>query len=62
MAVVASDLVARGLLAHLATWPATRSSSLAPPATVPMLAEPTHAQREAFRLLAVPIPLTLTLT
>jgi hypothetical protein len=28
-------------------------------ATVPMLAEPTSAQREAFGLIGVPIPLTL---
>jgi hypothetical protein len=29
-------------------------------AAAPMLAEPTSAQREAFRLLGVPIPLALT--
>jgi hypothetical protein len=28
-------------------------------ATVPMLAEPTSAQREAFDLIGVPVPLTL---
>jgi hypothetical protein len=27
--------------------------------TVPMLTEPTSAQRQAFRLIGVPIPLTL---
>jgi len=29
------------------------------PADVPMLAQPTSAQREAFELIGVPIPLTL---
>jgi hypothetical protein len=29
------------------------------PATVPMLAEPTSAQRQAFDLIGAPIPLTL---
>ena len=32
-----------------------------PPAPVPMLAEPTSTQREAFSLLGSPIPLTLAL-
>ncbi len=49
----------RGLLEHLATltrnqvrFPGTRT-------TVPMLTEPTSTQREAFRLIGVPIPLML---
>jgi hypothetical protein len=49
----------RGLLAHLATL--TRNQVRFPGAstTVPMLAEPTSAQREAFDLIGTPIPLTL---
>jgi hypothetical protein len=48
----------RGLLEHLATL--TRNQvRFAATATVPMLAEPTSAQREAFDLIGVPIPLTL---
>jgi hypothetical protein len=49
----------RGLLAHLGTL--TRNQVRFPGATttVPMLAEPTSVQREAFDLIDTPIPLTL---
>jgi hypothetical protein len=49
----------RGLLTHLATL--TRNQVRFPGATaaVPMLAEPTSTQREAFHLIGAPIPLTL---
>ena len=49
----------RGLLAHLAAL--TRNQVRFPGAstTVPMLAEPTTGQREAFDLIGTPIPLTL---
>jgi len=46
----------RGLLEHL-TRNQVRFAGIR--ATVPMLAEPTSTQREAFRLLGAPIPLTL---
>jgi hypothetical protein len=49
----------RGLLAHLATLTRNQVRFTGAPATVPMLTEPTSAQREAFRLLGVPVPLTL---
>jgi len=49
----------RGLLEHLATLTRNQVRFAGARATVPMLAEPTSAQREAFRLLAVPIPLML---
>ncbi len=49
----------RGLLEHLATLTRNQVQFTATRATVPMLAEPTSAQREAFRLIGVPIPLTL---
>ena len=51
----------RGLLTHLATL--TRNQvrfAGAAAATVPMLAEPTSQQRDAFQLIGAPIPLTLT--
>ena len=49
----------RGLLAHLATL--TRNQVRFPGATttVPMLAEPTSTQHQAFDLIGTPIPLTL---
>ena len=50
----------RGLLEHLATLTRNQVRFTGSRATVPMLAEPTGAQREAFRLLGAPIPLTLT--
>ena len=49
----------RGLLAHLATLTRNQVRFTGAPATVAMLAEPTSAQREAFDLIGVPIPLTL---
>jgi hypothetical protein len=49
----------RGLLEHLATLTRNQVRFAASRATVPMLAEPTSTQREAFHLIGVPIPLTL---
>src|SRR5579864_6582915 len=49
----------RGLLDHLATLTRNQVRFAGTRATVPMLAEPTSAQREAFRLLGTPIPLML---
>ncbi len=49
----------RGLLDHLATLTRNEVRFTGTRAIVPMLAEPTAAQREAFSLLGVPIPLTL---
>ena len=50
------------LLDHLATLTRNqvRFAGTTATATVPMLAEPTSTQRQAFQLLGVPIPLTLT--
>ena len=50
----------RGLLAHLATLTRNQVRFAGATATVPMLAEPTSDQREAFQLIGAPIPLTLT--
>jgi hypothetical protein len=49
----------RGLLEHLATLTRNQVRFAGAPADVPMLTEPTSAQREAFDLAGVPIPLTL---
>ncbi len=49
----------RGLLAHLATLTRNQVRFAGTTATIPMLAEPTSAQREAFDLIGAPIPLTL---
>jgi hypothetical protein len=49
----------RGLLEHLATLTRNQVRFADAPATVPMLTEPTSAQRDAFELLGIPIPLTL---
>ncbi|HEX4397863.1 MAG TPA: IS1634 family transposase [Trebonia sp.] len=49
----------RGLLAHLATLTRNQVRFTGTTVTVPMLAEPTSAQRQAFELLGAPIPLTL---
>ena len=49
----------RGLLKHLATLTRNQVRFAGTRATVPVLAEPTSTQREAFRLLGIPIPLTL---
>jgi hypothetical protein len=49
----------RRLLAHLATLTRNQVRFAGATATVPMLAEPTSIQREAFDLIGAPIPLTL---
>jgi len=49
----------RGLLEHLATLTRNQVRFTGTRATVPVLTEPTSAQREAFELIGVPIPLTL---
>ena len=49
----------RGLLDHLATLTRNQVRFAGAAATVPMLTEPTSAQREAFDLIGAPIPLTL---
>jgi hypothetical protein len=49
----------RGLLEHLATLTRNQVRFASAKATIPMLAEPTSAQREAFELIGAPIPLTL---
>jgi hypothetical protein len=49
----------RGLLAHLGTLTRNELRLADAPATVPVLAEPTSEQRQAFELIGVAIPLTL---
>jgi hypothetical protein len=49
----------RGLIAHLATLTRNQVRFAGTQATVPMLTEPTSAQRQAFDLIGAPIPLTL---
>ena len=49
----------RGLLDHLATLTRNDIHFAGATATVPMLAEPTSTQRQAFDLIGVPVPLTL---
>ena len=49
----------RRLLEHLATLTRNQVRFAGTRATVPLLAEPTSAQREAFDLIGAPIPLTL---
>ena len=49
----------RGLIDHLATLTRNQVRFAGTRATVPVLAEPTSAQREAFELIGVPIPLTI---
>jgi hypothetical protein len=49
----------RGLLDHLATLTRNDVRFTGTATTVPMLAEPTSTQREAFDLIGAPIPLTL---
>jgi hypothetical protein len=48
----------RGLLEHLATLTRNQVRYAGTDVTIAMLAEPTPAQRQAFELLGVPIPLT----
>ena len=50
----------RGLLEHLATLTRNQVRYTGTQVTIPMLTEPTSAQREAFSLLGAAIPLTLT--
>jgi hypothetical protein len=49
----------QGLLAHLATLTRNDLRFAGTPATVPVLAEPTSEQRQAFELIGAAIPLTL---
>jgi hypothetical protein len=49
----------QGLLAHLGTLTRNELRFAGTPATVPVLAEPTSEQRQAFELIEAPIPLTL---
>jgi hypothetical protein len=49
----------RGLIEHLATLPRNQVRFTGATAAVPMLTEPTSAQREAFSLIGAPIPLLL---
>jgi hypothetical protein len=49
----------RGLLDHLATLTRNQVRFPGTSHTIPMLAEPTTTQREAFNLIGAPIPLTL---
>jgi len=48
----------RGLLAHLATLTRNQVRFAGTSITIPMLAEPTPTQRQAFDLIGAPIPLT----
>ena len=50
----------RGLLEHLATLTRNQVRFTGTQVTVPMLTEPTSAQRQAFQLIGAAIPLTLT--
>jgi hypothetical protein len=50
----------RGLLEHLATLTRNQVRFAGTQATVPMLTEPTSTQRQAFSLIGIAIPLTLT--
>jgi hypothetical protein len=49
----------QGLLAHLGTLTRNELRFAGTPATVPVLAEPTSEQRQAFELISAAIPLTL---
>jgi hypothetical protein len=49
----------RGLIEHLATLTRNQVRFAGTQAGIPMLAEPTSAQRQAFDLIGVPVPLTL---
>jgi hypothetical protein len=49
----------QGLLGHLATLTRNELRFAGTPAPVPVLAEPTSEQRQAFELIEAPIPLTL---
>ena len=49
----------QGLLAHLGTYTRNELRFAGTPAVVPVLAEPTSRQKQAFDLITAPIPLTL---
>ena len=49
----------RGLLDHLATLARNQVRSAVTLVTVPILTEPTIAQRQAFTLIGAPVPMTL---
>jgi hypothetical protein len=49
----------RGLIEHLATLTRNQVRFIGTEVTMPMLTEPTSAQREAFDLIGVPVPLLL---
>jgi hypothetical protein len=49
----------RGLLEHLATLTRNQVRYTGTPVIIPMLAEPTSTQRQAFELIGAPIPLTI---
>jgi hypothetical protein len=49
----------RGLIAHLATLTRNQVRFTGTRTEVPMLTEPTSTQREAFRLIGIPVPLML---
>jgi hypothetical protein len=49
----------RGLIEHLATLTRNQVRYASTDVTIAMLAEPTSTQRQAFKLLGTPIPLTL---
>jgi hypothetical protein len=49
----------RGLIEHLATLTRNQVRYTGTQITIPVLAEPSSAQREAFHLIGVPVPLTL---
>jgi hypothetical protein len=50
----------RGLIEHLATLTRNQVRYTGTQVTIAMLTEPTSTQRQAFELIGVPIPLTLT--
>jgi len=50
----------RGLLAHLATLTRNQVRFAGLSASIPVLAEPTSTQRQAFELIGKPVPLTLS--
>src|SRR5262249_18304496 len=54
------SLSSRGLPDHLAPLPRNQVRFAGTQITMPMLTEPTSAQREAFTLIGAPLPLTLT--
>jgi hypothetical protein len=55
----AADHSFRGLLEHLAALTRNQVRYTGTHVTIPMFAEPTSTERQAFELLGAPIPLTL---